>query len=272
MCIPATPLLQTKSEANFNVDASSLGIAPMKSDFAFHRGNKTAKVRRSSRMMERCTFGNCSMYLKKFKTVIWDWNGTLLDDVTLSLSIVNEILSEHNVPKLSLERYREIFDFPVRLYYERAGLDLSVVDFEIISGEFCYRFESRLQLAPLFPSVNQALDQISQSGARQFLLSSTEHHALNRMVKNFGLEGKFDAAKGMTDGLATGKLSAGKELLDQFHIEPSHAVFIGDTVHDAEVADSLGIECLLISSGHHSHERLSRLKHPVFSTLDMLFQ
>jgi phosphoglycolate phosphatase len=212
------------------------------------------------------------MKLKKYETVIWDWNGTLLDDVALSISIVNEILVEYDVPTLTPERYREIFDFPVRLYYERAGLNLNVVDFETISGAFCARFESRLRLAPLFPSVNRALEMISQSGARQFLLSGTEHHALNRMVRSFGLDGKFDAIKGMADGLATGKLSAAKELLDRFHIEPHSSVFVGDTAHDAEVSDSLGMECVLISSGHHSHERLSRLNYPVFSSLDQLFE
>ena len=216
--------------------------------------------------------GHSSMKMKKYETVIWDWNGTLLDDVTLSLSIVNELLLEHNVPILTRERYREIFDFPVRLYYERAGLDLSLVNFETISSEFCTRFEARLQHAPLFPAVNQSLETVNQSGARQFLLSSTEHRALKRMVKSLGLDGRFDAAKGLADGLAKGKLSAGRELVDQFHIAPHSAVLIGDTVHDAEVAYSLGVDCLLISSGHHSHERLSKLNHPVFPSLEMLFQ
>jgi phosphoglycolate phosphatase len=210
--------------------------------------------------------------MKKYDTVIWDWNGTLLDDVTLSLSIVNELLSEHNIPKLTRERYREIFDFPVRLYYERAGLDLTRINFETISGEFCARFEARLQQAPLFPAVNRTLEAVDQSGARQFLLSSTEHRALNRMVSSFGLDGRFDAAKGLADGLAKGKLNAGLELLDQYQIKPQSAVLVGDTLHDAEVADALGVDCLLISSGHHSHERLSKLNHPVFSSLEMLFQ
>jgi phosphoglycolate phosphatase len=210
--------------------------------------------------------------MKKYDTVIWDWNGTLLDDVTLSLSIVNELLSEHNIPKLTRERYREIFDFPVRLYYERAGLDLTRINFETISGEFCARFEARLLQAPLFPAVNRTLEAVDQSGARQFLLSSTEHRALNRMVSSFGLDGRFEAAKGLADGLAKGKLNAGLELLDQYQIKPQSAVLIGDTLHDAEVADALGVDCLLISSGHHSHERLSKLNHPVFSSLEMLFQ
>jgi phosphoglycolate phosphatase len=101
------------------------------------------------------------MKMKNYDTVIWDWNGTLLDDVALSLSIVNELLFEHNLPRLSRERYGEIFDFPVRLYYERAGLDLTLVNFETISGEFCSRFEARLKSAPLFPAVNRTLENES---------------------------------------------------------------------------------------------------------------
>jgi phosphoglycolate phosphatase len=212
------------------------------------------------------------MKMKKYETVIWDWNGTLLDDVTLSLSVVNELLSEHSLPSLTRARHREIFDFPVRLYYERAGLDLTLVDFEKINGDFCTRFEARLQLASLFPAVNRVLETVNQSGTRQFLLSSTEHTALNRMVKSLGLASSFDATKGLADGLARGKLIAGMELVDQFHIDPRNSVLIGDTVHDAEVADSLGLDCVLISSGHHSHERLSKLNHPVVSSREMLFQ
>jgi len=212
------------------------------------------------------------MKTKKYETVIWDWNGTLLDDVTLSLSIINELLSEHTLPQLTRERHREIFDFPVRRYYERAGFDLTHLNFETVNGEFCRRFETRLHLASLFPAVNRILETVNQSGARQFLLSSTEHHALKRMVKSLGLDSSFDAAKGLADGLARGKLNAGRELVDQFQIEARSAVLIGDTAHDAEVADSLGVDCMLISAGHHSHERLSRLNHPVFSSLESLFQ
>ena len=211
------------------------------------------------------------MKTKKYETVIWDWNGTLLDDVTLSLAIINELLSEHSLPKLTRDRHREIFDFPVRRYYERAGFDLTHLHFETVNGEFCTRFEARLHLASLFPAVNRTLETVNQSGARQFLLSSTEHHALHRMVKRLGVDGSFDAAKGLGDGLARGKVNAGIELVHQYQIDPQSSVLIGDTAHDAEVADSLGMDCLLISSGHHSHERLSSLNHPVFSSLEMLF-
>jgi phosphoglycolate phosphatase len=113
---------------------------------------------------------------------------------------------------------------------------------------------------------------MNQSGARQFILSSTENDALNRMVTSFGLNDRFDAARGLSDGLARGKISAGLELLDEFQIDARSAVLIGDTVHDAEVAGILGVDCVLISSGHQSPERLSMLNHPVLPSLELLFR
>jgi phosphoglycolate phosphatase len=62
-------------------------------------------------------------------SVVWDWNGTLLDDVQLSLDIINEILSEQGITALTANRYREIFDIPASVYWERAGLDLHKIPF-----------------------------------------------------------------------------------------------------------------------------------------------
>jgi phosphoglycolate phosphatase len=206
--------------------------------------------------------------MKKYRAAIWDWNGTLLDDVDLALEIVNELLTEHNLPILTSERYKDIFDFPVRLYYERAGFDLTRFSFEIVSQTFCQRFEERLHRASLVPSATEVLQAMQRFGYRQFLLSGTEHHTLQRMTRHFGLADAFEAVQGLPDGLAEGKLASARKLLNQFQIEPSEGLMIGDTLHDAEVAETLGLDCLLISSGHHSHERLSESRAKVFRSLD----
>jgi len=208
--------------------------------------------------------------MRKYDCIIWDWNGTLLDDVMLALNVVNELLTEYGVPTLTANRYREIFDFPVRLYYERAGLDLQRHDFHEISKKFCTRFEQRLHLASLFPGVTPVLHGIRKSGARQFILSSTEHNALQRMMVRYGLAEIFDATQGLEDMLASGKVAAGRQLVDRHRIDAHRTVMIGDTSHDAEVARTLGIDCLLLTSGHHSPERLSALGHPVFPSLEAL--
>jgi phosphoglycolate phosphatase len=158
----------------------------------------------------------------------------------------------------------------VRHYYERAGLDLTRHDFREISEKFCSRFEDRLHLTRMFPLAPSLLQQIREVHVRQFLLSGTEQQALGRMTRHYGIAELFEAAHGLQDNLAEGKAEAGRALLQQCKIPPERAVIIGDTTHDADVARQLGTECLLLSSGHHSLERLSTVGFPVFDSLETL--
>lgn len=208
--------------------------------------------------------------MKTYDRVIWDWNGTLLDDVHLAVTTVNELLCEHALPPLSEDRYREIFDFPVRDYYERAGFDLGRYDFNDLSRRFCARFEERLEVASIFAAATRALERLRGAGTRQYLLSNTEHESLRRMLNRYDLGGAFDDVQGMGDTLAAGKTSGGRELLRRCALETGRTVLIGDTAHDAEVAEALGIDCILVASGHHSRPRLLALGHPVLASLDEL--
>ena len=59
----------------------------------------------------------------KYTNIIWDWNGTLLNDTELSIKCINTLLKRRSLPLLSAEQYREVFGFPIREYYQRIGLD-----------------------------------------------------------------------------------------------------------------------------------------------------
>ena len=206
--------------------------------------------------------------MPRVEAVIWDWNGTLLDDVGLCLDIANEILHEYGLAPVSAARYREIFDFPVQRYWERAGVDFARVEFEELSLRFCARFEERLHAAPLFAAAGDTLAAVGETGARQFLLSNTEHEALRRMTQHFALADRFHAVRGMSNTLATGKASGGEDLLERFGLERSTTVMIGDTAHDAEVAAELGVACILVATGHHAASRLAQADCPVVDSLE----
>ena len=70
-------------------------------------------------------------------TVVWDWNGTLLNDVELNCAIMNRMLLERGKKPLpDLETYRRIFGFPIKGYYERAGFDFSREPYEDVADEY----------------------------------------------------------------------------------------------------------------------------------------
>jgi hypothetical protein len=65
-----------------------------------------------------------------YKNIIWDWNGTLLNDITICIKSMNILLKERTLPLISEDKYRDIFTFPVRNYYEQLGFDFLVMGLE----------------------------------------------------------------------------------------------------------------------------------------------
>ena len=55
--------------------------------------------------------------------IIWDWNGTLLNDMELCVHTINEMLQKRNLHELSVDEYKEVFSFPVKDYYQKIGFD-----------------------------------------------------------------------------------------------------------------------------------------------------
>ena len=96
--------------------------------------------------------------INNYKHVIWDWNGTLLNDVDFCCRIINRILVENNLPVLSLKKYREIFTFPVQNYYQAAGLDFSKISFEVLGKDFIDKKEKKKLSCSLF---EKAVDVLS---------------------------------------------------------------------------------------------------------------
>jgi phosphoglycolate phosphatase len=70
---------------------------------------------------------------EKYKNIIWDWNGTLIDDLDIAVKSICTLLVEHELPEISVEKYRNVFGFPVRKYYEDIGFDLSKHSFDQLS-------------------------------------------------------------------------------------------------------------------------------------------
>lgn len=203
----------------------------------------------------------------RYESIIWDWNGTLLDDIDVCVELANEILRDHDLPVLDLDRYRQIFDFPVTRYWERAGMDLSCIDFQKLSERFCSQFDQRVHRMPLFEEASAVLREVGERGGTQFILSNTEQSALIDMLETKCVISHFDDVRGREDTLAHGKVDVGAALLADQALDPHRTVMFGDTLHDLEVARELGIDCVLVATGHHSHERLSASGAPVIASL-----
>jgi len=207
------------------------------------------------------------MRLKKYRHLIWDWNGTLLDDAWLCREIMNGQLRKRGLPVLSREKYEAVFDFPVERYYRIVGFDWGKESFAEAGTEFIVEYEKRKKECRLQAGAKALLQRVEQEGISQAVLSAYSHPTLVEFLGHFGVRGHFRNVAGNRDHYAAGKVEQGLEMLKELHVRPQETVLIGDTTHDAEVARAMGVDCLLIPCGHNSRERLERCGCPLVTGL-----
>ena len=187
------------------------------------------------------------------RTIIWDWNGTLLDDVAAAVAALNRMLMKRGAKAISVEHYRRRFGFPVRPFYAELGVDLERWDWDEICEDF-HRFvlEEPQQVRA---EASTALMLAQERGWRQCILSALRQDKLASAVEEAGLAQYFDFVFGVDNLDGESKLARGKELMKS--IGGGEVVMIGDTLHDAEVAEALGARCVLVSCGHQTRERIA---------------
>jgi len=205
--------------------------------------------------------------LNDYKHIIWDWNGTLFDDASLTLSIMNGMLSKRGLPNLSKEIYADVFDFPVKDYYQEIGWDFEKHSFESLSDEFIFEYYRRHRECPLRDG---AKDILRSNSIPQSILTASKQSDIDLLVKHFGLDDLFTGVNGLDNHHAAGKLEIGKKWVKELVIESKQILMVGDTTHDAELAKDLGMDCVLIVGGHQSRDRLEKCGVPVISELQEL--
>ncbi len=200
-------------------------------------------------------------------TIIWDWNGTLLDDAEICRSAINKMLKVRNLPELSLVQYRDVFTFPVIEYYKQVGFDFTTEEWEPVAMEFINLYLTALPGCGLTPFALETLEAFKRKGYRQAIISAMQHDALLKSVSQLHIHEYFDFIGGIGDHYANSKIENARAYLNLAGLNPEQITLIGDTIHDSEVAAEIKCKCILVASGHQSFNRLTKTGLPVISTL-----
>ena len=193
------------------------------------------------------------------KTIFWDFNGTILDDAYLVYEILKEMLEEVGRPTVSYEDYLHIFTFPVKDYYAKV-YDLEKTPFDDLAKIFIKRYMTRSLEAKLHDYVVEMITYFKALGYRNVVLSASETNNLKKQLAFYGIEHLFDEILGTDNVHANGKIGIGNAYMQANTIDPKSAVMIGDTIHDGEVADSLGVRFICFTKGHQHPSRLSQFE------------
>ena len=206
----------------------------------------------------------------KYTHVIWDFNGTILDDVSPCIDVLNTLLKKRGLECVDCEQYKKVFGFPIKDYYVKVGFDFSKEDYGVLADEWAKLYREATPDCGLCKGVKEALDYFKNKGMTQIILSATEKSLLQEQLVPLGIASYFSETLALDNLYAVSKVELGKEWIKRN--KPQKALFIGDTEHDFETAAAMGVDCVLIANGHQNKERLSLLGVPVMNSASDLIK
>jgi len=192
-----------------------------------------------------------------YKLIIWDWNGTLLNDVDACVKAMNIMLKCRNMVVLYPHQYKEIFTFPVQDYYQTLGFNFENESFEDLSIEYISLYKELSKESLLHNRATEVLNKFRINRVEQVILSASEQGALEDQVNYHKISNYFQSLIGLDNIHAKSKLQNALNYINESKVSPLHTCLIGDTYHDYEVAHSIGCKCILINNGHQNLKRFS---------------
>ncbi|MDR2975227.1 MAG: HAD hydrolase-like protein [Propionibacteriaceae bacterium] len=208
----------------------------------------------------------------RVRHIIWDWNGTLLDDTPLTVKAATVSLAAINHPvRLTVDQWREVATRPVTRTYETlCGAPLDEAQFRILNQSWLSTYCSGEAEVGLNPTAVAALELARSAGVTQSILSLYLEPQLRARVTQLGVADHFTDIWGTRDGWKNLQATKADRMLAQLAavgVSPDEALVIGDMVDDGDEAVSIGASATLVSTGDTSHQRLAASGFPVASTL-----
>ncbi|WP_392670984.1 HAD family hydrolase [Streptomyces sp. LN785] len=201
--------------------------------------------------------------------LVWDWNGTLLDDNTAVIGATNAAFVEVGLEPITLEQYREMYCVPIPRFYERLmGRLPTEAEWERMDGIFHRYYAEQRVVCGLTTGAADLLAQWQLAGHSQSLLSMYVHEQLVPVVRGYGIERRFTRVDGRTGPSGGSKaLHMARHLAALDGISPERTVVIGDAVDDALAAAHVGAGAVLYTGGSHSRASLEAAGVPVVDSL-----
>ena len=210
--------------------------------------------------------------MHNYDHVIWDWNGTLLNDLNLSLNSLNYVLKKRNKNLVDKTFHEQNFCFPIKDYYKKLNLPTDSKNFELICNDFNKYYKEFITKSKLRNDAFITLDQIKNLNIDQSVLSALEHKKLKKMINYYKIDHFFKYVYGVSNDEASGKIKEAKKLISLINAERKKILLVGDTNHDSEVAEVLGIDCILIYSGHQSVKILKKSCRKIINNFEQLLR
>ena len=205
--------------------------------------------------------------------IIWDWNGTLFDDAVVCWEICKTVSLEYQGRAPSFDEFRKMFTIPVdTFWYSLLGRHITPSEMQDIGERFHSYYLERRSECSMHEGAQEVLVELSRGGVSHSILSSAPQALLDSIVNICGIRSSFLLVQGHPGAGGSSKIPLGREHMKQLQLDPKNTILIGDTVHDHELANALGVGSLLFSRGSQCPSKLKATSAPVIESLRELLE
>ena len=188
-----------------------------------------------------------------FRNLIFDWSGTLVDDLGPVIEATNTVLANYQIAALDREGFRRAFRLPYPEFYAEI---LPGIPLEELEAQFRPAFDAAVTPVTILPHAREKLEWCSSLGIRTFVLTSMDTSAFERQMDEFGLRDHFEA----TYSSVLDKREVIHQILITHNLNPTETAFVGDMTHDVETARHGGISSIAVLTGYNHAEILAAVR------------
>ncbi len=202
------------------------------------------------------------------KHLVWDWNGTLLDDLSIVVQAVNRSIGTLGLSAITADDYRDHYTRPVRIFYDNLfGRKVTDEEWLRLNTTFHDVYFTLADWATLAPGTHDALDLLDEAGWGQSLLSMSPQDWLTKIVDRLGLTERLALVDGLSEPTGGLKAIHMEEHLRLLGIDGESVVVVGDTPDDVAAARHVGARAILFHGGSHHLDVLEAEGVPIAETL-----
>lgn len=186
-----------------------------------------------------------------FRNLIFDWSGTLADDLALVLDATNTVFRHYGLEEMDHGEFKTRFRLPYPDFYAEVLPEVNLGELEDV---FRSGFKVSDKTVTILPHAREFMEYCRDRGIRCFALTSVDKNAFEKQVTDLNLKEFFEA---IYSGVLN-KCEVIHNLLETHGLNPEETAFIGDMTHDVETAAQAGITSIAVLTGYQSAGQLSQ--------------
>jgi len=203
--------------------------------------------------------------------IIWDWNGTLLNDGSHIMASVNEAFEAMGLGRISVELHQSQFHRPIDSFFGALSpRELSSDELDQLMVLFQSHYARQPLSSFLKAETRALLATLHQWHVPQSVLSMCPQSELEGAIAELGLGACFQHVCGHPGFGPDTKAEHLRQHLRRLGRRPDEVVVIGDTVDDHRAAQHAGVRCVLVDRKYASLEakwKLQATGSPIFDRL-----